>query len=303
MAWRCEVVEEKCQVGSEFFQVQNGQIHSSSGSMPAPSPDRLFLVQASGQAPFREVFDALIDMQFYTLQPWSIPDTDAYDFQQRLRPDGSNLASVLNVLKYQNGDAKTCIEGFLRVVLPTLLKVSVEPVFIDHASGDFEHGDADPTSRKLALVFHQKIGDTVALFGPTEMSLGTLHTLAVLTALYQMDPTHERRPTLTAIEDVAAFIHPAELPVIFDALEEASLTTQVIVTSHSPELIDRRDVRPESILAVSAADGVTRIGPLDQACRIALDEQHLTAGELLRIGQMAPEKSPPPAPASLASSR
>ena len=123
------------------------------------------------------------------------------------------------------------------------------------------------------------------------MSEGTLRTLAILTALYQIDPLGKLRPTLTAIEDVEAAVHPAELAVLFDALEEASLTTQVIVTSQSPDLLDHKNIGADAILAVSAEDGVTRIGPPDAACRIALDEQHITAGDLLRIGQLAPQQS------------
>jgi predicted ATPase len=298
--WRWELVEEECRVGSHYFRLQDGKIDSSLGLMPAPASDRLFLVLASGNPVFREVFDALIDMQFYQLQPRSIPDINTYDPQQRLLADGSNLASVLF---YADANAKARIEEFLRVVLPTVRKVSVEPVVVELAHSDTAQGGVDRNGNKIALVFHQKVGNTIALFGPTQMSEGTLRTLAILTALYQMDPIRNLRPTLTAIEDVEAAVHPAELAVLYDALEEASLTTQVIVSSQSPELLDRKDLRADSILAVSADEGVTRLGPPDQACRTALDEHHLTAGELLRIGQLSPLKSAPPPAAALSPSR
>jgi predicted ATPase len=284
---RWELVREECRVGSEFFHLRNGRVDSSKGTMPAPASDWLFLVLASGYPEFREVFDALIDMQFYQLQPRSIPDIDTYDPQQRLRADGSNLASVL---LSAGPDVKARIQEFLRVVLPTLAKVSVEPVFVDHAHSDATQGTADRNGNKIALVFHQRVGNTLALFGPTQMSEGTLRTLAILTALYQSDPVRHRRPPLTAIEDVEAAVHPAELAVLFDALAEASLTTQVLVTSQSPELLDRKDVQADSILAVAALDGVTRIGPPDAACRTALADEHLTAGDLLRIGQLSPQQ-------------
>ena len=83
VGWRWEVVEEECRVGSDFFHLKDGQIASSMGSRPVPSLDRLFLVLASGQSAFREVFDALSDMQFYHLLPSSIPDIDTYDAQDR----------------------------------------------------------------------------------------------------------------------------------------------------------------------------------------------------------------------------
>ena len=297
VGWRWEIVEEECRVGPDFFHLKNGQIHSSMGSRPVPSLDRLFLVLASGQSTFREVFDALSDMQFYHLLPGSIPDIDTYDAQSRLRSDGSNLASVLAVMRHADPDARSRVEGFLRVVLPTLVRTSVEPVIPEHAHDGSSQSAADPNDYRIALVFHQKLANIAAALGPKQMSEGTLRTLAILTALYQTDALGKRRPTLTAIEDVEAAVHPAELAVLFDALEEASLTTQVIVTCQSPDLLDHKDIGADSILAVSAEDGVTRIGPPDAACRVALDKQHLTAGELLRIGQLAPQQSAPlPAP-------
>lgn len=292
-SWRWEVLEEECRIGLEFFHLKSGQVTSSSGTAPAPARDRLYLVRASGASPFREVFDALSDMQFYHLQPRSIPDIDSYDPQERLRPDGSNLTSTLAVLQYGDRDAKERIEEFLRVVLPTLRQVRIEPVTVEHHPG--ESSQETGNGQKIALVFAQGIGNSIALFGPTQMSEGTLRTLAILTALYQIDPYQKRRPTLTAIEDIEAAIHPAELGVLFDALDEASLTGQVVVTSQSPDLLDNKELDADSILAVSAEDGVTRIGPLDEACRTALLEHQATAGELLRIGQIAPGNTAPPA--------
>lgn len=297
MTWRWEVLEEECRVGSAFFQVQDGQVRSSVGTVPSPARDRLYLVRASGASPFREVFDALSDMHFYHLNPRTIPDIDTYDPQQRLRPDGSNLANVVAVLRHADPDAKERIEQFLRVVLPTLVQIGIEPVFVEHHPGDASSKPSYLNGQKIGLVFEQKIGNSVALFGPAQMSEGTLRTLAILTALYQFDPYQKRRPSLTAIEDIAAAIHPTELGVLFDALDEASLTTQVIVTSQSPELLDHKELRADSILAVSAEDGVTHIGPLDEACLAALHERRFTAGELLRIGQIAPQS--PAAPPSL----
>lgn len=48
-------------------------------------------------------------------------------------------------------------------------------------------------------------------------------------------------------------------------------------------------VSGESVLAVLAEDGVTRIGPLDEAGRSALRKGLFTAGELLRVDQLIPD--------------
>jgi predicted ATPase len=291
---RWEVAEEECRVHSatadaqgDFFRVQNGQVTSSVGTMPAGTSDRLYLVRASGVPQFREVHDALCDMQFYQIVPGSIPDIDTFDPAQRLRLDGSNLASVFNALQLGDRETKARIEEFLQIVLPTLRKVSVAPVLVDGANQEVGASVSSLEASRIALVFHQKVGRTAAPFGPVQMSEGTLRTLAILTALYQAN--QKGRPTLTAIEDVEAAVHPGALRVILDALQEASLTTQVLVATHSPELLDEKDVAAESILAVAADDGVTRIGPLTEGDRTVVRDRLFTVGQLLRATRLEPD--------------
>jgi len=76
--------------------------------------------------------------------------------------------------------------------------------------------------------------------------------------------------------------------VLLDAIREASATAQVIVTSHSPELLDNKDIPAESLLAV-AMDGETRIGPLREGFRDGIRRRLFTPGGLLRSTQIEPE--------------
>jgi predicted ATPase len=306
LGWRWEVIEEECRVTPAgggppgFFQVRGGQVRSSAELVPAPTADRLYLVRASGVAPFREMYDSLCDMHVYQFQPRSIPDIDTYDPGHRLRSDGSNLANVLWVIEAVEPATKERIEEFLRVVLPTLRRVSVEPVSVERPSTNGPAGREELNADKIALVFHQQIDRSAALFGPAQMSEGIMRLLAILTALYQVG-FHELRPTLTAIEDVEAAVHPAELTVLLDALEEASLSTQVIVTTQSSDLLDKREVPLESVLVVRADQGVTTIGPLDEAGQSVVRQRLYSIGELLRIGQVRPESLTPNAPSPEAS--
>ena len=66
---------------------------------------------------------------------------------------------------------------------------------------------------------------------------------------------------------------------------------QVIVTSHSPDLLDGKHITADQILALSAEHGSTRIGPIDAVGRDALKKRLYTAGELLRLGELRPESS------------
>jgi len=69
----------------------------------------------------------------------------------------------------------------------------------------------------------------------------------------------------------------------------ASERTQVIVTSHSPDLLDGTDLDANAFLAVVSEAGATRIGPLDDASRDAMRSHLFSAGELLRMNQLAPD--------------
>jgi hypothetical protein len=53
-------------------------------------------------------------------------------------------------------------------------------------------------------------------------------------------------------------------------------------------LLDDSSFEPETVLAVSAPEGVTTIGPIDDAGREALKQHLYTPGELLRMNQLSP---------------
>ena len=96
--------------------------------------------------------------------------------------------------------------------------------------------------------------------------------------------------SLVGIEEPEASVHPAAAGVLWDAMNEASHFTQVLATTHSVELLDRKDVGPESLLVVEMVDGETRIGPVDQAGQSIIRDRLATPGELLRQNQLVVEQ-------------
>lgn len=77
--------------------------------------------------------------------------------------------------------------------------------------------------------------------------------------------------------------------MLLAALREASRRTQIVVTSHSPDLLDNPDIDSDSLYAVEAENGLTRIGRIDAASREMLRRNLFTPGELLRQNQLAPD--------------
>jgi len=105
---------------------------------------------------------------------------------------------------------------------------------------------------------------------------GTIRMLGILAALYQ-DPA---QPFLS-IEEPEANIHPGALAVLASVLDEASLRGQVLVTTHSPDMLDH--LPAESFLVVEKVGDTTHVGPLDASQLASVRKRLFTPGELLRM--------------------
>jgi hypothetical protein len=95
---------------------------------------------------------------------------------------------------------------------------------------------------------------------------------------------------LVGIEEPEVALHPGAAGVLRDALRAAARNTQVIVTSHSPDLLDDKSISDANILAVTMRAGETLMGPVDDAGRSAIRDKLFTVGELLRLGQLNPDE-------------
>jgi predicted ATPase len=269
------VQKEQCLLhgqGVEFV-VEQGEVIRSTARVPPPaSGDRLYLVNAAGLPEFRPVYEALSRMGFYNPSPDSVRDLQLPDSGELLARDGSNLASVLAQLEKHSG-VKQRIEEYLSRVVP-----GIEGV---------DHKVLGP---RETLMFRQKVVGAKHpwQFGAANMSDGTLRALAVLVALFQGSNGLAGRTPLVGIEEPETALHPAAAGVLRDSLRDASQSTQIIVTSHSPELLEDDKLPVEAILAVVSDEGETQIGPVDEATRDLLRQRLFTAGELLRLNQLRP---------------
>jgi predicted ATPase len=120
------------------------------------------------------------------------------------------------------------------------------------------------------------------------MSDGTLRALAVLVALFQ--GLSEQHVSLIGIEEPEIALHPGAAGALRDALLEAANHRQVLVTSHSPELLDSLEISDEQLVSVVSEGGRTLVSGLDAKTRAVLRQRLFTAGELLKRGQLEPDK-------------
>ncbi len=88
----------------------------------------------------------------------------------------------------------------------------------------------------------------------SRLSDGTLRYLCLLAILCDPDP-----PKLICIEEPELGLHPDMIPKIADLLKDASLRTQLVVTTHSDMLVDALSDQPESVVIVEKHDGKTEL--------------------------------------------
>ena len=263
---------------SGTFRVENGEngqkVASSFSHPPGAGSDRLYLMQVAGYPPFRPVYDALAGMGFYNFHPEQIRELQSPDPGDLLKPDGSNIASVLARLKAESPESAERMGAYLSKVVPGTVGM-----------------DPKTVGPKLTLEFSQRVrGDNNPWrFLANNVSDGTLRVLGMLVALHQGSGMETSNAMLVGIEEPEGALHPAAAGVLADVLLEASGRAQVVITSHSADLLDRDTIPLESIVAVVSEDGETRLAPLDEAGRSMLRDHLFTAGELLRIDQLTPD--------------
>jgi predicted ATPase len=272
-----EVKQEQCVLNFSngraplAFTVKLGVVQGSDSIKvwPGAQKDRLYLANASGLPEFRALFDALTAMAFYNVNPNELRMPRASEDDSILDTSGKNLSSVLARIAAEAPENKALIEEYLAKITNTVHGVTRIPI------GSFE-----------TLEFRQVVKGAKDpwRFFALSMSDGTLRALGVLVALFQ---TSKRHPmSFIAIEEPETALHPGAAVILRDALHRASEFVQVLITSHSPDLLDDTQLSPESVLAVSEVNGVTSVSPIDSGAVTALKENLYTVGELLRLNQL-----------------
>lgn len=272
------VTREECSIqsarGSEWFKVRSGVVTSNQGLTPAASEEKLYLVNASGLAAFEPVYRALSGIAVYNPVADEIRGFKSEKGYRNLDRTGSALAETIFKLKNLDPERLERVIEYLRRINNGVLDV-----------------DAVSVDANYNLRFELDRGSGIREEFPTQnISDGTLRALAVLVALFQKS---DRYPlSLIGLEEPEAGLHPAAASVLFDSLIEGSHFSQVVVTSHSPDLLDREDIPENSLKAVIMCEGRTIIGGVDEAGIAALRERLYTAGELMRMDQLRPEGAP-----------
>jgi predicted ATPase len=273
-----EVLREQCVVHpasaapSWFDRGPKGFRSNVQGLNPSLESASLGLPVVGGESTFAPVLRTLAAMRSYSIEPARLRELQDANGGSGLRADGSNTASVLQEIgRNSPSDLRRIGELLASIVASTRTVQAVK------------HG------KKLTLEFTQEWGKNKRMkFESFSMSDGTLRALGLLAAVYQRPS-----PSVLVIEEPEATIHPGALGAILDLLRHAARQMQVVVTTHSPDVLDAAWLRDDNLRIVTWEEGATRILPLATGTSEALREHLMSAGELLRSNALRPTSVSP----------
>lgn len=162
-----------------------------------------------------------------------------------LLPDAGNLAAILYRLRQQDETpAYKRIVGAIQQIAPFF--------------ADFDLSPTGPGNREIILNWREKASDQ--LFGPHQLSDGTLRAMALITLLLQ--PVHEL-PTLIVVDEPELGLHPVAQQLVGALLKKASCHCQVLVATQSAALLETFD--PEDVIVVDRAERQSMFRRLEAA--------------------------------------
>lgn len=152
-----------------------------------------------------------------------------------LSAKGDNLGTVLHEIltRYDFRSAAEELRDFLRVAYPIF-----EEIHCDTTYGT--------PPRVLVRVREKGMSRSMEM---GELSDGMLRFLCLATVLLNPLP----RP-LVAIDEPELGLHPGLLPIVAEMIKTAAERTQVIVTTHSPDLLNCFDIGDVAVMARNADD-------------------------------------------------
>ncbi len=238
-------------------------------------PKRLALGVLGTKDVLSPVYEFLSAMRRYVIDPNVMFREKIIGREEgnKLNTDGSNSGTVLLNLAEENGKRYEELCEILSLILP----LKIKPTF-GYTEAHFEDDLKEPV-----LLFIQTFGDKGhrEFFDTKDLSEGTIRALGILLSIYQPDI-----PPVVIIEHPEDAIHPAAFEVLVDVLKSGTDRAQVIITTHSADILDDKDIKDDEIICVVNEDGVSYAGPVDDITRGIIRDSLTTPGELLRTDRL-----------------
>jgi len=230
---------------ASYTAVEGEVVEFSEGAAPPSTRDRLYLVTAAGLPAYREVYDGLVAMGFYNLNPDAMKELQSPDAGELLHRDGGNIASVISRLRSDRPEIMNRISQYLTHIVPTIVDV-----------------DRVSLGPRETLEFRQEVKGASHpwRFYAVSVSDGTLRALGILAAVMQL-AGRETPVRFVGVEEPEAALHPA----VERGVEAIGVDT------------DFREERP-GVFPKGRRTGVDLLGPA------IADEKPIAVPELVALG-------------------
>lgn len=150
--------------------------------------------------------------------------------ERRVEPDGQNLISVIHTIYENDRDFGEFLDKAMSAAFPNDYDKLVFPP------------EADGRTQLRVRRKHRKRADSSA-----DLSDGTLRFLMLMTILGSPDPA-----PLIAIDEPETGLHPRMMALLAEVAANAAVKSQIILTTHSPELLDAfSDEAPTTTIVTS----------------------------------------------------
>ena len=217
----------------------------ANGTIPRESVRRVFKSGEIGILPHDDISPDYIHRQFGRMRLYRDWTFGALAPPRQGHSGGSNT----NRLNENADDLAVVISGFASARRKRMVEC------LDRFYGGIVDVTTPVQDGKASVVIEERSG---RLIPAARLSDGTLRYLSLLTVLLDPEP-----PPLIGIEEPELGLHPDVVFGLAPLLVEASERTQLIVTTHSPTLIDALTDYPSSVVVCDKYDGQTRFRRLN----------------------------------------
>ena len=240
--------------GHERFRVEGGNWDGPQGLEPKLSDSSLALPAVAGDERFGPLFDVISRLAIYSIYPDTLRRPQTYSPDKPMHRHGDNWVSILRDQESSTWKPEV-VAGLCRL------------------TGDVNDIKVSKAASYLVAQFRHGTNGQGKWFDAAQESDGTLRVAGILTALLQEPPL-----PLVGIEEPELTVHPGALPLLMDYLQQASKRSQVLLTTHSPELLNLVDA--DDVRVVGRSNIGTHISGM------AEDQRDVVAKGLLRLGEL-----------------